>query len=187
MARHHGITSTTYTNLIYDTGAVYTGFTDFSSLGTLLGATSGGSTLSIEQEVKVIQADGALGPVKGGRRIISTMAKLTVNFLEHSLANFKRAMPASTSATFDVSWDAVTRAVRIADTDYIDDITLVAESSGGANSFGVKLSNVLCDGNIEMTFGDKEEAILPITFTAHYTTSDLDTDPVTIYYPNAQS
>jgi len=41
MARHHGVSATTYNSLIIDSGAVYTGFTTFSSMGTLIGATRG--------------------------------------------------------------------------------------------------------------------------------------------------
>jgi len=49
MSRKHGITADTYKRFIIDSGAVYTGFTGFASLGTLIGATRGGNQFIIEQ------------------------------------------------------------------------------------------------------------------------------------------
>lgn len=186
MARHHGITADTYNRFTIDSGAVYTGFTNFSSMGTLLGATRGGNSFAIEQEVREMEADGAHAPVKGSRRIVRTSAKLTVNFLEHTLDGFKRLLVASGSATFETSWDAITRDTVILAADYLSDVTLVGEVSGtttGACAF--KLDNALVDSNFEIAFTDKEEGVVAATFTAHQDPSDLDTEPWTIYWPNA--
>ena len=185
MARHHGVSATTYNNLIIDSGAVYTGFTTFSSLGTLIGATRGGNSFVIEQEVREMEADGAHGPVEGSRRVVRVAAKLTCNFLEHSLANLKRSIVASESATFEVDWDAITRDTKIQAADYITDITIVGEVSGTTTgAMGIKLDNALADSNFELSFADKEEGVIPVTFTAHFDPADLDTEPWTIYWPS---
>jgi len=187
MPRHHGITANTYKKFVIDSGAVYTGFTGFASLGTLLGATRGGSTFTIEQEIKDMEVDGARGPVKGSRRITMIKASLTVNFIEHSLDNFKRALVGSDSATFETDWDAITRGLVIADADFLDDVTIVGEVSGDDDAAAIKLSNVIADGNFELAFQDKEEGVLAVTFTAHFLPSDLgsgdDTEPWTFYWP----
>jgi hypothetical protein len=99
MARQTGITADSYKRFVIDAGKVTYGFTDFTTVGTLLGATRGGSTLSIEQEIKDMVADGAPGVVKGGRRVTKLMAKLTVNLLEHTLVNWTMLLPGATSAT----------------------------------------------------------------------------------------
>lgn len=185
MTRYNGVTSNTYNRLIVDSGAVYTGFTGFSSLGTLLGATKGGNVFAIEQEVREMEADGAHAPVEGSRRIVRTVAKLTVNFYEHTLQQLKYMLPASASAAFETNWDAITRDTKIGATDYIDNVTLVGEIAGiteGACAF--RLENALVDSNFELSMADKEEGIIPVTFTAHQDPSDLDTDPWTIYWPN---
>lgn len=188
MTRRHGIQSDTFQKLILDSGAVYTGFTGFASLGTLLGATRGGSSFTVEQEIKEIEVDGARGPVKGGRRITMIKASLTCNFLDHSLDSLIRALTGSSSANFESNWDAVTRSLVIADAAYLDDVTLVGEVSGEASDpMAIKLSNVLADGNFELTFEDKNEGVIPVTFTAHFDPSDLesgtDTEPWTLYWP----
>lgn len=187
MARQHGITADTYKKFIIDAGAVYTGFVDFSTLGTLLGATKGGSQLTIEQEIKEMEVDGARGPMKGGRRITMVKASLTVNFIEHSLDNLKRALVGSDSAIFDVSWDAISRDLVIADVDFLTDITILGEVSGDSNGMAIKLNNVIADGNFELTFADKEEGVVTMVFTAHFDPAllgaDDDTEPWTIYWP----
>lgn len=187
MARHHGITGDTYKRLIIDSGAVYTGFTGFSSLGTLLGATRGGNQLTLEQEIRDMEIDGARGPVIGSRRIVMLKASLTVNFIEHTLANLKRALVGSSSATFEVDWDAITRGLVIADTDFLSDVTILGEISGETNAMAIKLDNVIADGNFELSFTDKEEGVIAVTFTAHFDPDDLeagtDTEPWTIYRP----
>jgi hypothetical protein len=183
MARQHGITADTYENFIIDSGAAYTGFTDFTSMGTLLGATRGGNSFTIEQEVREMEADGAHGPVKGSRRIVRVTAKLTINFLEHKLDNLKRLLVGSSSAAFNVDWDAITRDMSIQASDYLSDITLVGEVSGkGPCAF--KIDNVIADSNFELSLTDKEEGVIAATFTAHQDPADLESEPWTIYWPN---
>lgn len=183
-ARQHGITSETYKSFIIDSGAVYTGFTDFTSMGTLLGATRGGNSFTIEQEIREMEVDGAHGPVKCGRRIVMVKATLTVNFLEHTLDNLKRLIVGSESAAFNTNWDAITRNMQIEDADYLPDVTLVAEVSKKTGPCAFKLDNVITDSNFELSLTDKEEGIVAATFTAHHDPADIITEPWTIYMPN---
>lgn len=184
MTRYHGITSETYKKFTIDAGAVYTGFIGFASPGTLLGATRTGSQLVIEQEIKEMEVDGARGPVIGSRRITRVKASLTVNFIEHSLTNLKRALVGSTSATFETTWDAITRGLVIADADFLTDVTIIADTTAtSGNPMAIKLDNVMSDGNFELSFADKEEGVLAVTFTAHFDPSDVDSEPWTVYWP----
>ena len=191
MSRKHGITADTYKRFIIDSGAVYTGFTGFASLGTLIGATRGGNQFIIEQEIREMEVDGARGPVKGSRRITMVKASLTCNFIEHTLTNLKRMLVGSDSAVFETTWDAITRGdFKIADTDFLSDVTIVGDVSGDTalGECAIKLSDVIADGNFELSFTDKEEGVIAVTFTAHFDPSDLgsgdDTEPWTIYWPD---
>jgi len=187
MARRHGITANTYKKFIIDAGAVYTGFTNFVTPGTLLGATRAGSQFTIEQEVKDMEVDGARGPVIGSRRITMVKATLTVNFIEHTLANLKRALVGSIDAVFQVNWDAINRSLVIADLDFLSNIAIVGEVSGDSDGMAIKLVNSIVDSNFELTFADKEEGVIAMTFTAHVDPVDLgagtDEEPWTIYWP----
>lgn len=185
MARQHGISSDTYNRFVIDSGAAYTGFTDFTSMGTLLGATRGGNTFSIEQEIREMEVDGAHAPVKGSRRIVRVTSKLTINFIEHTLTNLKYLLVGSTSAAFNTDWDAISRSLSVSASDYLSDITLVGEVSGttsGACAF--KLDNTIVDSNFELSLTDKEEGVIAATFTAHQDPADIETEPWTIYWPN---
>lgn len=187
MTRYHGITTNTYNRFIIDSGAVYTGFTDIDAPGTLLGATKGGSSFSLEQEIKDMEVDGARGPVKGSRRIVNVKASLTVNFIEHTLTNLKRLIVGSTSALFDVSWDQITRGLAISGTDFLSSVAIVGQVSGNANAMGILLTDVIVDSNFEMAFEDKEEGVVSATFTAHFDPADLeaktDTEPWSLIWP----
>lgn len=188
MTRRHGITASTSERFVIDAGAVYTGFTDFDSLGTLLGATKGGSSFTIEQEIKEIEVDGAPGPVSGFRRIVRVKASLTCNFLEHTLTNLKRMLVGSDSATFDTSWDKITREATFDSSAFLSNIAIIGEvTDGAAGAMGIELSNVLADGNFELSFADKEEGVIAVTFTAHFDPDDLasddNTEPWAILWP----
>jgi len=188
MTRRHGITADTYKRFIIDSGAVYTGYASMASLGTLLGATRGGSQFTIEQEIKDMEVDGARGPVKGSRRFTMVKASLTVNFIEHTLDNLKRLIVGSSSAVEQVNYNAITRALALGDSDFLSNVAIIGEVSGDTDALGIVLNDVIVDSNFELTFADKEEGVIAATFTAHYNTTDLaagtDTEPWSIIWPD---
>jgi len=188
MTRQHGISANTYKRFIIDSGVVYTGYTTFASPGTLLGATRGGSTFTLEQEIREMEVDGAHGPVLGSRRITMVKASLAVNFIEHTLDNLKRIIVGSASAVEQTNWNAITRGLTLLDADYLSDIVLIGEVSGDDDAMGIKLDNVISDGNIELALTDKEEGVIAATFTAHFTPTNLgagtDTEPWSLIWPD---
>ena len=191
MARWHGITNDTYRRLIIDSGAVYMNFVDQDNPGTLLGATRGGSTFTIEQEIKDMVVDGAKGPVKGGRRITKVNVKLVANFISHSVELWNYALPGSEySASFATTEDPNSddhiefrRHLEIALSDYIDNIVIVGQITGTEQAVVCGLKNALADGNFEFAFTDNEETGLSVQFTAHFTPCDLDSEPWILWYP----
>ena len=189
MARYHGITADTYKKFQIDAGEVYTGFTDFASPGTLMGATRGGSTFTIEQEIREMEVDGARGPMKESRRITMIKASLTVNFIEHTTESLKRAIVGSNSQVFNVNHDAISRDLTIAVGDYLSNVAILGEVSGDANGMGIVLTNVIADGNFELSMVDKEEGVVAVTFTAHFDPATVgskdDTEPWQILWPVA--
>jgi hypothetical protein len=185
MPRYHGVNENTYRKFVIDSGEVRLGYTNESSRGTRLGATRGGSSLTIEQEIKIMEVDGAKGPVKGGRRIVKSSAKMEVNFIEFSTDLLTMALPGSTTDDFGspVTHTSIQRALQIAATDYHDSIALIGEVSGSGDPIVIILSNVLADGNFEIAAADNDETVLKIQFTAHFDPSDLDTEPWEIRFP----
>lgn len=193
MGRWHGITSDSYKRLIIDSGAVYKDFTSQAVPGTLLGATRGGSTFTIEQEIKDMAVDGAKGPVKGGRRITRVNVKLVCNFIEHSADLWQHALPGSEyesdfattypPAPVDDTHVEFRRRLEIALSDYITNVVIIGQITGTDQAVVCGLKNGLADGNFEMAFVDNEETGLSVQFTGHFRPDCLDEEPWILWYP----
>jgi len=191
MGRWHGITSDTYKRLIIDSGAVYKDFTDLANPGTRVGATRGGSTFTIEQEIKDMAVDGAKGPVKGSRRITKVNVKLVCNFIEHSADLWEMALPgseyaadfATTIAPVDSDHVEFRRSLEIALSDYIDNVVLIGQITGTNQAVVCGIKNALADGNFEMAFTDSEETGLSVQLTGHFDPDNLDEEPWILWYP----
>lgn len=187
MATKHGITTSTYTRFIIDSGAVYKNYGEAGQ--ALLGATRGGNSFKIETEIRQMDVDGARGPVKGGERITNVLATLTANFVEVSKELLIRALPGASAADYPAApstktHDLVTRSADIATGDYLTNVAIVGMSTySSTNWVIVKLKNVISDGNLEISFSDKDESVLAVTFKAHFDPSSMTTEPWEIYNP----
>lgn len=183
----HGITTNTYTRFIIDSGAVYKNYGEAGQ--ALLGATRGGNAFKIESEIRQMDVDGARGPVKGGERLVGIVATLTANFVEVSKELLLRALPGATAANYPAApatktHDLITRSADIVTGDYLTNVAIVGQSTASATNYViVKLLNVLSDGNLEISFSDKDESVLAVTFKAHFDPSVMTTEPWEIYNP----
>lgn len=178
--KKHGVSADTPDRILIDAGAVYTGWTDVASPGTLLGATRGGNVFEINRTIRRMDPDGAKGPVKGFRRVEEVVATLTVNLIEITEENLLKAL-AGSSATSHVITGA-----EIDDSDYISKVALVGTITGfdgTAKPIICVLENVLVDGPFSLGLSPKDEAVLTLVFTAHYSDADLDSEPWSIEYP----
>lgn len=106
MALQQGVTTDTPDNVILGPGKLYefSGSFDPASPGTLLGATMGGNEYSLNAEIYETDYDGRMGPVKGGKRISMIEPTLTTNLLEHTSANWLRALPGGESTELTPTW-----------------------------------------------------------------------------------
>jgi hypothetical protein len=91
----HGVTANTVNRLLKEAGVVYFGYYDADSPGTLLGATLGGNTFTLDRKIRDIRPDGAKGPVKGFRLLEEIIATLEVNLLEVTAENLRAALAGS--------------------------------------------------------------------------------------------
>lgn len=187
----HGITTETTKRFAIDSGAV---FLNLGETGErLLGATRGGNTFTVEQEIKIIEVDGSKGPLKGARRIIESTAKIKANLLELTTANIMIAIAGATATNFtDITsapatntHDEIRRVRNLSDLDYIKNIAIVGKVSGSAENIICLVYNALADEGLELAFEDKEEGVLEVTFTAHFDPADLDAEPWAIRFPKA--
>lgn len=183
---YNGVTDDTYRRFLIDAGAVHVGFTSIASPGTLLGATRGGNTFTIEAEMKDMPVDGAKGRVKGHQRLTKVNASMTVNLVEITRANLLLALPGASAANFPSvtpTHDEITRALQVALTDYKTNIALIGEVAGLSTPMVFIIENVLAAGGIEIGATDNEEAVLKITLNAHFDPEALDEEPWRILRP----
>lgn len=185
MARH-GITSETVKRMLIDAGAVYVNYGESDE--RLLGATQGGNVFTVEREIKQVEIDGAIGPVKGARRVISEKAILTVNLLEHSAENWKLILTAADMSDVmdETGVNKIADEIRtrqILDSDYVKNIALVGELSGTSEPVVIILENALSEGEVELSMEHTGEAVPEVVFAAHWDPADMGKSPYAIRFP----
>lgn len=181
------LSTTTPSNLLLGVGAFYKNFTvgtDTPATATskLLGATDGGGTVAIVPQVRQVSVDGAPGDVKGLKVIDGYTATMTVNLKEATLNNLELALAAYTTASI-TGGTKVTGRHSVTDGDYITSITWAGTLAGKSNPVYITFKNVLSVNGLNLSVSDKNEAVIPVTLTAHYALSDLDTPPFEIVFP----
>lgn len=185
MVQAHGITTETVHRFFLDAGAVYLNYGEVTE--RLLGATRGGNSYIVEQDVRIMEMDGAKGPVKGGRRIVGARARIVANLVELTAENLKIALVAAESAAYPSEFakthDAITRNRDIVDADYLANVTIVGKISGADEFLVGIIKNVIAGGNLEIKTTDKDEAVLAVTFDAHFDLEDLETEPWEVRFP----
>lgn len=185
MARETGITTETVKRFIVDAGAVYFNYGETDERKA--GATRGGNSFVIEQDVKEVEMDGAKGAVKGARRVIEVRPRITTNLIEMTAENFKKALAGADSTAYPdgtaTTHDSIRRNREIKETDYIKNVALVGNISGTDTPIICIIENGLADGNLELSTEDKEEAGLEIQFTGHFDPADMDAEPWEIRFP----
>ena len=80
-----GVSSASVQNFVIDAGAVYVNLGEVDE--RLLGATRGGNSFEIEQDVKLVEIDGVKGASMGARRVIESNAELWPILLEVTTEN----------------------------------------------------------------------------------------------------
>lgn len=185
-----GITANTPKNILFGAGTIhknleYTADTwNFAS--TLVGATSGGSKLSIVPEVTQIEIDGALVKTKGLNIKTGETATLEINFIELTEEIIKAATLGASGVSSDSDFNAIVSKASIVAGDYWDNIAFVGKTLDGRNVIAI-LENALCTSGFEQEGKNKEGAVGTYTFECHadLADGDLDTLPWKIYYPRA--
>ena len=182
MGQISGITANTTKRYIVDEGAVYI---DYGEVGeALLGATRGGNRFELEQEIREMPVAGAKGPVKGGMRVIRSAPKIVANMLEISSEVLKRAAPGADVSAL-ANHDSLVRDREIALGDYLTNVALVGRVSGSTYPVIFIISNPLGgSGGLTLNLVTDDEAVAELTFMGSYDSTDLDTEPWEMRWPD---
>jgi hypothetical protein len=157
-------------HMVVDAGAVYA---DYGEPGErLIGATQGGATYRLQQNIRAPEIDGARGRIMGTRRIVNVVPQLTFSPLELNSDNWRLLIPGATGN------DPMTRGVYVLDKSvHFTNIALVATKVGSADPVVIKILNALADvEELEAAFEDENEASPEITVSGHFDPTNLNGD-----------
>ena len=184
-----GVTENTPKNILFGAGTIHKGLKYEGSAwnfeASIVGATSGGSKLSIVPEVTKVEVDGAMVAVKGLSVKTGETATMEINFIELTEDIIKAGTLGTAGTSEDTNYNVIVSKADIAEGDYWENIAFVGKTLGGENIIAI-LDNAICTSGFEQEGKNKEGAIGKYTFECHAElTSDLDTLPWKIYYPKA--
>ena len=194
-AGKNGITAKTPKNILFGAGTIHKGLKYTAGAwnfeASIVGATSGGSKLSIVPEVTPVEVDGAQVAIKGLKVKTGETATMEVNFIELSPELVKNATVGQNDAGNSVDgYEVIKSKSDIEEGDYWENIAFVGKTLSGKNII-VILDNAICTSGFELEGKNKEAGIPAFTFECTAdpnldTESDLDTLPWHIYYPTAE-
>lgn len=182
-----GVTANTPKNILFGAGTIHKGLKYTTSAWnfteSLVGATSGGSKLSIIPEITKVEVDGALVPTKGLSVKTGETATMEINFIELTEDIIKASTIGKAGTSEDTNYSAIVSKADIEEGDYWENIAFVGKTLDGKNIIAI-LDNALCTSGFEQEGKNKEGAVGKYTFETHAElNSDLDTLPWKIYYP----
>lgn len=185
----NGVSTNTPKNILFGAGTIHKNLkyegSSWNFAESLMGATSGGSKLSIVPEVTQVEVDGALVKAKGLSVKTGETATMEINFIELTKDIIKAATFGKDGTSQDATYDLIESKAQIAEGDYFENIAFVGQTLDGRKVIAI-LDNALCTSGFEQEGKNKEGTIGKYTFECHANLdSDLDTLPWHIYYPKA--
>lgn len=185
----NGITQETTQNILFGAGTIHKNLkytTDtWNYEESCVGATSGGSKLSIVPEIYDVPVDGPAVLVKGLRKKVGEKATLEVNFIELSADTITAAAMAVKGTSDVTTHDMIESKADIEDKDYWENIAFVGKTLDGRNVIAI-LENALCTNGFENEGKNKESGVVKMTFECHADANTaMDKLPWKIYYPKA--
>lgn len=192
-----GVTNKTPGNIVFGAGTIHKGlkYTPGSdgSVGSwnfaesLVGATNGGSKVSIVPEITPIEVDGIGVKSKGMAQKTGETAIMEVNLAELTKDIIQTATLGQTGTSEDSGYDVIESKTEIIEGDYWKNIAFVGKTLSGKYIIAI-LENALCTSGFEHEGKNKDGAAGKYTFECYAEfgdSTDKDTLPWHIYYPKA--
>lgn len=183
-----GITTKTPENIMLGAGTIHRGLTladgKWNFEESLIGATSGGSKVSIVPEVTDIEVDGALVAVKGLRVKTGEKASIEVNFVEMTPEVLSMVAIGENAVSTDYEgYSEIKSKARIEEGDYIEKFAYVGKKTDGTPII-IIFDQCICTTGLEVEGKNKEAGIFKGTFECVADISpEADTLPWHILYP----
>ena len=186
----NGITADTPKRILFGAGTIHKGLkyttNAWNFKESLVGATNGGSKLSIVPELYDVPLDGANVAVKCLKVKTGETATMEVNFAELTEDIIKAATIGKTGTATDTTYNLIESKADIAVGDYWENVAFVGRTLEGKNIIAI-LENALITSGMETEGKNKESAVGTYTFACHAAADadSFDTLPWKIYYPKA--
>ena len=185
----NGITADTPKRILFGAATIHKGLKYSSTWNfeeSLVGATNGGSKLSIVPELYDVPLDGSNVAVKGLKVKTGETATMEVNFAELTEDIIKAATIGKTGTATDTTYNLIESKADIAVGDYWENVAFVGRTLEGKNIIAI-LENALITSGMETEGKNKESAVGTYTFACHAAADadSFDTLPWKIYYPKA--
>ena len=165
-----GVTKDTPRNIMLGAGTLYKDLVYISETskwtGTILGATSGGTKLSIVPEVANIEVDGVTVKAKGLAHKVGETASIETNMIELTKEWIASTTIGTVGISEDERFDVIESSEHIADSNYIENFGYVGFMTDGTPVV-VVFDYALCTTGLEAEGKNKEAAVLPATFECY--------------------
>lgn len=147
----------------------------------IIGATRGGSKLTLERKIRDIAFDGAYGSVKGLRRFETYKVKLSVNFLKINYTSLSYGLSLTTTDITDAdgSFKKTVFNLDFDSADVLTNVAFVGQKNDGKQCI-IIVENALNIDNIDLDFKEKDELTTELVYTGFYTYAAPTVPPVKI-------
>ena len=179
-----GVSGNTPKNIMLGAGTLYKDFT-FSAdswSGSIIGATSGGSKLSIVPEILDIEVDGVKVKAKGLTHKIGETATIETNMVELTKEWIKATVIGAEGTSEDARFNVIESKPHIEESDYIQNLAYVGFMTDGTPII-IVFDYALCTSGLEAEGKNKENSVFPATFECYANLAEgaTDTLPYHIY------
>lgn len=187
-----GYTKDSVKSFMIDSATVFTGveFENGEFTGTLVGATSGGVAVNIEQTYRKPEVDGTGHMDVVGLKVLeNATANVTINLKELSAEALRRSLNGTTTDASEEEAPAGYKKIKskryVEESDYIPTVAVVGVHNGTKKPIIFLLDNGLITSPLSIQTEDNNEAVVEQIITAHASFEQLAADefPWTIYYP----
>lgn len=163
-----GVSEDTPKNIMLGAGTLYKNFKFDSSVsnkwtGTILGATSGGTKLTITPEITDIDVDGVLVKAKGLRQKTGETAQIETNMVEITKEYLQSTVIGTAGTSADNRFDVIESKALIDDSDYIENFAYVGFKTDGSPII-IIFDYAICTSGLSLEGKNKEAAVVPATF-----------------------
>ena len=187
----NGVTAKTPGNIPFGPGTIHKGLkyanNAWNFKESLVGATSGGSKVSIVPEIYRPEIDGVYVNVKGLAKKLGEKATMEVNFCEVTEDIVQAATFAEAGESEDTNYEVYTSKSDIEEGDYWENIAYVGTRLDTGKKCIFIMDNALCTSGFEQESKNKEITIGKYTFecSASLEQDEFDKLPWRFYYPKA--